>query len=301
MGDGALQNASPNGLEVRPFSVKTAAEAVRLVNGYIASWPYTRPVDAELVEHWKTLGERRQPGNMLVAYRGGIARCFLHGEREGDQHFVHLLALAPGAVSDGVALLRQVEEQARREGVRRICGPTCVSGRFYGGYILGLEPYHPHWGVEGTQAFVQAGFAISQCDTLMAATLAEPVAVTAVPSGYAIKDGRAEAEFGARAFRLIASFGGEEVATCGGRVYPKLHSHAGGPIGQLGFVGTDEQHRGKGLATALVTRSLERLREWGAGLALISTGLANTPALRAYERAGFRREHLIIEWSKVMA
>lgn len=307
-GDGASQNASSGGsgsdggegLEIRQFSRETEGDAVGLVNEYIASWPYTRPVDAQLIEHWKTLGERYQPNNMLVAYRGGAARCFLHGEREGDQHFVHLLALAAGAVEDGVALLQQVEEQARSGGVRRVCGPTCTSGMFYGGYILGLEPYHPHWAAEATEAFVQAGFAISQSDTLMVADMAQPVAPATVPTGYAIEDGRADAEFGARAFRLVALFDGEEVATCGGRAYPKLRSHAGRPIGQLGFVGTDEPHRGRGLATALVTRSIERLREWGAGLALISTGLENTPALRAYERAGFRRKHLVTEWSKVV-
>ena len=299
-GDGAVGNTSLNGLEVRPFSAETEADAVRLINEYTGNWPYTRPVDAELVAHWKTLDERYQPGSMFVAYREGTGRCFLHGEREKGQHFVHLLALAPGAAGDGAALLRQVEEQARRDGVRRICGPTCVSGGFYGGYLLGLEPYHPHWAVEATEAFVQAGFAMNPAETLLTVALAEAAAPTAAPSGYTVEEGGADAEFGARAFRLAACFGGEEVATCGGRVYPKLHSDTGLPIGQLGFVGTDEQHRGKGLATALVTRSLERLREWGAGLALISTGMENAPALRAYERAGFRRKHLLIEWSKLV-
>jgi GNAT superfamily N-acetyltransferase len=300
MRGGAARDPSLDGLEVRPFSAETEAGAVRLINGYTANWAYTRPVNAQLVAYWKTLGERRQPGHMLVAYREGTALCFLHGERERGQHFVHLLALVAGAASDGAALLRQVEEQARRDGVRRICGPTCVSGRFYGGYLLGLEPYHPHWAVEATEAFVQAGFAMNPAETLLTVAPAEATAPTAVPPGYTVEEGRADAEYEARTFRLVACFGGEEVATCGGRVYPELRSDAGLPIGQLGFVGTADQHRGKGLATALVTRSLERLREWGTGLALVSTGLGNAPALRAYERAGFRRKHLLIEWSKLV-
>ena len=287
-------------IEIRPFGPETEADAVHLINAYIAGWPYTRPIDAELLAHWKSLGESYQPGNMLIAYRGGAARCFLHGERENDHHFAHILAVAPGAIEEGAALLKQVEEQARRNGVRRICGPTCRSGRFYGGYILGLEPYHPHWAADVTDAFVQAGYAISQSEALMVADLTDLVAPREMPAGYEIAEGNAEPEFLANVFRFTAVHGGAEVATCGGRLYPRLPARGGGPTGQLGFVGADEQHRGKGLATALVTHSLKRLQEWGAPAALISTGLENTPALRAYERAGFRRRHHLAEWSKAL-
>jgi len=38
----------------------------------------------------------------------------------------------------------------------------------------------------------------------------------------------------------------------------------------------------------------------GAAQVLISTGLENTPALRAYERAGFVRRHNQNEWQKVL-
>jgi len=287
-------------MEVRPFSAETEPDVLWLINEYTAGWPYTRPVDAKLTAHWRTLGHRYQPDRMLIAYRDGAPRCFLHGERDHSQQFVHLLAARPGAAGEAAALLARAEMEARRDRARRMCGPTCLSGRFYGGYILGLEPYHPHWAAEVTDAFVQAGFLMSQSEALMVADMSDSIAPRDLPPGYELGDGQADPEFGARTFRLAARAGGKAVATCGGRLYPRLLAAGGGPIGQLGFVGTEEQHRGKGLATALVARALIRLKEWGAAMVLISTGLENAPALRAYQRAGFRRKHNLNEWSKIL-
>ncbi len=292
--------AAPTGLELRAFSADTEADPVALVNAYTAGWPYTRRIDAELVAHWRTLGERYQPERLLLAYREGTPRAFLHGERAGDVHYVHLLAVAPEAVEEGVSLLAHAEAQARAEGAARLCGPTCDSGRWYGGYILGLEPYHPHWAVAATQALVRAGYHMTQCDVLMVAEAPAEAVEGLPPAGYEIAGAACAPEFKARVFRLVAQRDGQEVATCGGRLYPELIGSSGRPIGQLGFVGTEAAHRGRGLATALVRRALARLWEWGAGEVLISTGLENGPALRAYERAGFRRRHNQNEWQKLL-
>jgi len=297
---GAMSERS-EGHRTRPFSPETEADAIGLINSYIDGWPYSRPIDADLVAHWKTLGERYQPENMLTAYRAGAPIAFAHGERDRDQFYLHLLALAAGAVGGGVLLLGEMEARARSAGAKRLCGPTALSGRFYGGYVLGLEPYHPHWATDVTDAFVQASFVISQSEALMVADLTQSIPRFGPPAGYEIVDGQAEPEFKARVCQLVALHSGREVATCGGRLYPELQMPTGGPVGQLGFVGTDEAHRGKGLATALVSRSLARLQEWGARSILVSTGLENTPALRAYEKAGFRRKHNQNEWSKALA
>jgi GNAT superfamily N-acetyltransferase len=285
-------------LFLRTFGPDTEADAVRLINGYTAGWPYCRPVDAALLEYWRTLGPAVQPAHMLIAYRDGVPRAFLHGERERDCHLVHLLAIAPGALEEGVWLLARAEEQARAAGARWLCGPTCRSNRFYGGYVLGLEPYHPHWAVEVTEAFVRAGYHMTEQEALMVADLACGVPEPAMPEGYEIAEAPCEVGFGARAFRLVARRGSEEVAFCGAHFYPKLRSPRGGPVGQIGPVGTEEPHRGRGLATALVKLALRRLQQWGAAEALISTGLENYPALRAYEKAGFVRRHNQNEWQK---
>jgi GNAT superfamily N-acetyltransferase len=270
------------------------------VNAYTAGWPYSRPIDGALVEHWKTLGEGFQPERMLVAYRDGVPRAFLHGQRDRDCHLVHLLAMAPGAVEEGVWLLEQAEAQARAEGALWLCGPTCRSNNFYGGYVLGLEPYHPHWAVEGTEAFVRAGYHTTEREALMVAGLAREVPETEMPAGYEVADAPTWVCFGARAFRLVARREGQEVAYCGAHFFPDQPSPRGGPIGQVGPVGTEEAHRGRGLATALTKLALRRLQEWGAAEVLISTGLENYPALRAYEKAGFVRRSHLLEWQKAL-
>src|SRR5574340_1203445 len=114
---------------------------------------------------------------------------------------------------------------------------------------------------------------MTEREALMVA--APPTPIAAAPAGYAIEQAPCDPEYQAWAFRLAALREGKEVATCGGRVYPELSARGGGPVGQIGPVGTDEPHRGKGLATALVTQALARLWEWGAAEVLISTGLEN--------------------------
>ena len=298
---------------MRTFSPETESAVISLVNAYTAGWPYCRPLGPELLAHWQTLGQAFQPGRMLIAYRdvagrsrhpgppeadaGSEPRAFAHGELGSDRYCVHLLAMVPGAIEQGVELLAAAEQQARAAGAPRLCGPFCDSGRFYGGYVLGLEPYHPHWGTDATEAFVQAGFRITQSEVLMIAPRA-PVSEVQTPRGYELVETPCAPEFEARTFRYAARHEGREVAVCGGRLYPKLRAPSEGSVGQVGPVDTDEAHRNRGLATALVTLTLNRLWQWGAAEALVSTGLENAPALRAYEKAGFRRRHNLNEWSK---
>jgi ribosomal protein S18 acetylase RimI-like enzyme len=89
-----------------------------------------------------------------------------------------------------------------------------------------------------------------------------------------------------------------EVAHCLGRHFEGLPAPDGGSVGQLGSVGTDERHRNRGLATHLVLRSLQHLRDRGASECLIVTEFENGPALRAYENAEFERRFSLNLWSK---
>lgn len=287
-------------MTIQPFSAKREADVLQVVNTYIRTWPYSRPLGPRLLAHWTTLGKRYQPDHMLIAYGNGIAQAFAHGEQQDDVHNLHLLAATPDGSREAALLLQAVEEQARSNGAQRLYGPRCAAQTFYGGYVLGAEPYHPHWATVVTDLYVQAGFAMTQCDVLMSAEPPASAVEAAGPPGYELVETTATPEFGARTFCFAAMADGLEVSTCTGRLYPRLRNAFGGAVGQLGPVGTHEAHRGRGLASALVRVSLGRLWEWGAGEALVSTGLENDPALRVYEKAGFRRRHSISEWSKAL-
>jgi GNAT superfamily N-acetyltransferase len=309
------QNEKPN---QRTFSEGASADVIAVVNAYTAGWAYTRPIDGALLEHWRGLPEF-QPGSILIAYRHGTPVAMLHGEiRAEGLAFVHLLAVAGGgkvagggnaaggakaeakteAKAEAQSLLEGFELSARSAGAKRIIGPSPAAAVFYGGYVLGAEPYHPHWAIESLEVYIRAGYHISQSDTLMVCDLAGEVAVDAAPEGYQVVPADVAPEFGASAFGYNGLYDGQRVAYCHARHYPLLMSPRGTAVGQIGPVGTNSSHRGKGLARVMTQMCVARLREMGAGEAILSTGLDNVPALRAYRRAGFRACYGMTEWTK---
>ena len=77
-----------------------------------------------------------------------------------------------------------------------------------------------------------------------------------------------------------------------------MTASGGGPVGQIGNVSTEADHRGRGLARIMVKKCLQDLREMGAAETLIATSLDNFPALKSYENAGFERRYNINHWVK---
>lgn len=288
------------GLKAKPLSAETAGDALAVANAFLAGWPYTRPLEAGLLESWAAL-PGYQPERMLIGYRDGRPRAFLHGEAcDGGTWAVHLLAAAPGAAEEAAWLLDRFEAEARAAGAARLVSAHWASGRFYGGHVLGLEPYLPHWAADGVAAYVRAGFRISLPGVILAREMTEEVAVEEFPAGYACRPIYVPDEGAVRPFGYAAYCQGAPVARCAARLYPGLAAPGGGPVAQLGPVATDEPHRGRGLARRLVQACLRDLRQRGASECLIATGLDNAPALRAYARAGFQRRHFIAEWEKVL-
>ncbi len=287
-------------IDLCSFGPQTATDAVKAINTYIAGWPYVRKIDAALIDHWRTLPQY-QPRRMRIAYRGGRPRAFLHGQEYEDKRFmIHLLALVPGAVEEAVRLLADAERRARALGLTALVGPNWRALIFYAGYVLGQEPFHPHWAAEATDAYVRAGFRLSYAGVLMVADLARRLPIERLPAGYQLEEIQRKPEFDAVPFGYGAVKDGVRASYCYGRFYPNLRSPSGGAVGQLGHVETEEAHRGKGLARVLCRLGLRRLRALGAAEALICTGLDNFPALRAYERVGFERRYNLNQWSKAL-
>lgn len=288
------------GVTIREFGPETEADAVALINAYIAGWPYCRPVDEALLAHWRTQGALLQPRHMLLAYAGGVPRAFLHGEVRPNCAFIHLLALAPGAVAEGMRLVKEFEARVGATGKRELTGPSWNAALFYAGYILGREPCQPHWATDSSRVFVRSGYRVGTPAVLMKADLSREIALEPLPDGYELDEVEFPAEFDAQPFCYIARHNGQQVALCGARLYPHQTAPGGGIIGQVGHVSTQEAHRGKGLARILTKHCLHRLRAMGAAESLLATSLDNHPALAAYERAGFVRWELMPVWTKAM-
>ena len=65
-------------------------------------------------------------------------------------------------------------------------------------------------------------------------------------------------------------------------------------------VGTRDDHRGKGLALAVMVQAMENLRRYGAKMVYVGTGKNNTPAVHLYQKAGFSITDEIHQWQREM-
>lgn len=75
-----------------------------------------------------------------------------------------------------------------------------------------------------------------------------------------------------------------------GVVINKLEQHRGGPMrGYIAMLAVVEEHRGKGIATALVRMSIEAIKAADADEVALETEITNTASLKLYERLGFLR------------
>jgi N-alpha-acetyltransferase 30 len=75
-----------------------------------------------------------------------------------------------------------------------------------------------------------------------------------------------------------------------GVVICKLERHRGGPMrGYIAMLATNEQYRGKGIATTLVSKALDLMIEKDADEIALETEETNTAAMKLYERLGFLR------------
>lgn len=264
---------------------------------YLRGWVYSRPPDRPLLNHWKSLAGF-QPDQIRIAYRGDTPRAVLHGELHDQGGTVHLLASRPDAGEDAFALLNQFDRLIQSRAGRQWRGPFWGSAVFYGGYVLGNEPYIPSWDTPGTCAFVRAGCRMEIRGVLLVRPLQDEIPQEPVPAGYEIVPAARGPEYDAQPFGYHALFQGQKAAHCYARFYPHLTAPGGGPVGQVGNVTTEANHRGQGLARIMVKRCLRDLRAMGAAEALIATSLDNFPALKAYENAGFERRFNMNYWVK---
>jgi GNAT superfamily N-acetyltransferase len=73
-----------------------------------------------------------------------------------------------------------------------------------------------------------------------------------------------------------------------------------GQCGQFQPVGTQEEHRRKGLAAATMIRAMENLRRHGAARVFVWTARDLNPAVRLYESLGFRIKHEDSAWERAV-
>lgn len=242
--------------------------------------------------------------------------------RERDAKVVHRIEIwvHPDARREGIGtrLLAWGESRARASVVAGAGGPTKLP------HVLGLgTPTHVHPGL----AFAEArGYAPVRYGFLMRRDLAEPIPDVPLPSGLEIRpvaaeDHRAIWDADVDAFRdhweasvrndddfiqffrnpdldttlwQVAWAGDEVAGSIMNTIYPEENVQVGLDVGWLDHVSVRRPWRGRGLASALIVRSLAVLKGRGMAFAALGVDAENpTGALGLYERYGFFRHQ---EW-----
>jgi len=109
----------------------------------------------------------------------------------------------------------------------------------------------------------------------------------------------AEPWFDPEGFLLLQDASGE----LAGFHWTKVHQgEADGPaVGEVYVVGVAPVFQGRGLGRVLTVAGLEHLRGRGLGTAMLYTDADNTAAVRTYERLGFTRSHVDVQYRRPMA
>jgi mycothiol synthase len=237
--------------------------------------------------------------------------------RERDAKVVHQIEIwvHPAARRHGLGsrLLAWSEQRARDAIADGSGGPAGLP------HVLRLGiPSH----VESGMAFAAArGYVPIRYSFLMRRDLAEPIPDVPLPEGLEIRpvvpeDHRQIWHADVEAFRdhwesavrtdddfvhflqnpdldpslwQVAWDGADVAGSVINTIYPEENAHVGLEVGWLDHVSVRRPWRGRGLAGALIVRSLSILRERGMAFAALGVDAENpTGALGVYERAGFR-------------
>ena len=91
---------------------------------------------------------------------------------------------------------------------------------------------------------------------------------------------------------LVVEEDGEILASGYARIKPDRHYLKHERMGYLGFMFVPEEHRGTGLNGLIVEKLIDWCRQRGLNEIRLDVYTVNEPAIRAYEKAGFKK-HLI--------
>ncbi len=91
---------------------------------------------------------------------------------------------------------------------------------------------------------------------------------------------------------LVVEEDGKILASGYARIKPDRHYLKHERMGYLGFMFVPEEHRGKGLNGLIVEKLIDWCRKRGLNEIRLDVYTVNEPAIRAYEKAGFKK-HLI--------
>ncbi|HTK45620.1 MAG TPA: GNAT family N-acetyltransferase [Patescibacteria group bacterium] len=315
-----MTRAATSELTLRAFDPATDIPAMVELIGAVNAFddvPYFPTIESLAVD-WEPAPTFDPERDAILAFEGArlVAAAQLEW-RQRDARIVHRIEIwvHPDARRQGIGtrLLAWSEERVRTSIAEGGGGPVELP------HVLSLgAPTH----VTPGTAFAEAhGYAPLRYGFLMRRDLGEPIPDVPLPDGLELRpvetaDHRRIWDADVEAFRdhfeaavrndddfvqffrnpdldtsmwQVAWDGDEVAGSVMNTIYPEENAQVGIEVGWLDHVSVRRPWRGRGLASALIVRSLTVLKERGMAFAALGVDAENpTGALGVYERCGFR-------------
>jgi len=283
-------------------------------NAETASEPHIAPLTPERFLELVAAKRYFDPGGLLIAVEHGQVVGWVHAcvapgtEPWHDQEklvpAIRMLICPRRRLDIAQALVEEATKWLKASGKAELEAGSCRSGYpFYRGLWMGGEPMTPATMPHLHLAFEVAGYKVDGESVFMVAEVhspppqassALPVELVERPAEMAHETMR-ESWAGFQPMEVRAVVDGSEVGSIGWALLPHVAERLGAPCANIWALGVKEEHRRKGVASALISHVLAHGYALGARFASVGTQLWNAPAHSAYRNFGFSPYCLLIE------
>lgn len=286
-------------MEICRFEPSRVGDIVALYNWMTVRAPYCYPIAPDIFNEAVAGRTEFDPEGFFIAYDKGRPAGLLHAwmcERNGATGGSILLFLACDRHVCR-ALLAAALDFMKCRGSRRceVMGNAPGTRLFYGGVHLGLEACLWRGYYAAINALEHAGFDLVCEGFIMSMPMDQEPVLVPPADGVALSikpDGDA-GSFYTNA-TVEARLGEERIGGCRFHFLKRLSAHLGKGVGQI-TIAIDEKYHRRKIGSALLTRAHQELYRMGARTVILATNYELYPAIRMYEKLGYRKE-LIDLW-----
>ncbi|MBI5361290.1 MAG: GNAT family N-acetyltransferase [Planctomycetes bacterium] len=303
-------------MQISSFKHNILENLTAFYNSQTLTVPYTPRIDSEMFERRVLQHPLFDPDGLLLAVDGNRIQGMVHTGFWTKPKAVTpqtswlgpfwefgtiVMFLFPREYPEaGNCLIRAAEDYSRKKGRTQFAGFSRLGGYlFYKDLYLAGEPLCWDGAPHIQNSLIKAGYRKTEPTCLMGMRLKErPKEIpTKIELNICVKDapaGQAPAPFsgfGGKPGRMVLSYHqGEFTGSCGfARLENTITAGREKPIGAFGM-GTAERFQRQGVGTHLLTRALGLMWDEGIRKVVLQTGDDNIPAVRFYEKLGFKTE-----------
>ncbi len=294
------------GLAIEPYDRSRLEAMTALYNRETAGEPFIAPLTPELFVALVEEKSYFDPDGLLLAVEDGdlvgwVHACVAPGSEARHDPAeavprIRMLVYPRDRLRAGHALVAEATTWLRRTGRAELLAMHSAAGYpFYRGLWLGGEPKCPMTMPHLQLAFEVGGYRNTLESVGMVARMPEVPEPREAAVDLEMEHGPAELAhepmreswIGFEPLSTRAIVGGQRVGAIRWVVIPYVAERLGAPCMNIWGMGVAEEHRRKGIATALVCSAMRRAHAMGARFASVSTQLWNWPAQLTYAALGF--------------